>query len=77
MHWGYVNSAEVFNISRYLLLRFVSSDPVFKAYGENTVLIQHILQFFRGRVFVHENYICTTSESKFNIILFHMDWHMR
>ncbi len=55
MRRGYEDELQEYKISKYLLLRFLFSQAVFEASGHNSSLIQHVFDFLRGHVFVHEN----------------------
>lgn len=55
MRPGYVEDDEEYKISKYLLLQFICSAPVFSAADSNMHIIICILRFLQGHVFVYES----------------------
>merc|ERR1712194_52874 len=55
MRPGYVEDEDEYKISKYLLLQFVCSRPVFLAADQNMYIILAMLRFLQGHVFVHEH----------------------
>ena len=52
---GYVENADEYNISKFLLLQFVCSAPVLASADGNMFMILSMMRFLQGYVFVYED----------------------